>query len=197
MTHPRHCTTRRTPSQEGSFSGELIVSNACGNNTGHRPNLFAMFVKQMRIIGLLLLCFIYANCSNNRKQNGSQLQRFQLSNNASKTIPSKGHEKPNSSPEDFEIFFKSFQTDSVFQKSRVEFPLKYIVPGDDGENDAIAFIKASKLHFFGLFILNKDKAIVKKIKPSAGKIKIQFQISDTGFEKDFLFITKKSFYYKL
>jgi hypothetical protein len=97
--------------------------------------------------------------------------------------------------ENFDFFFKKFQVDSVFQRSRIVFPLKYTMLGDEGESDSTKYVSKNELKFIKLFISNKDKGIIKKRQISPSNIKIVFQIEDTGYEKDFNFIRKGDGWY--
>ncbi|BAU52600.1 DUF3810 family protein [Mucilaginibacter gotjawali] len=99
--------------------------------------------------------------------------------------------RADSTEEKFDSFFSKFQTDSVFQKSRIVFPLKYKVSSDEGESGTVKFIPKNKLSYFGLFVANGKKGIIKQINLNPATVKIQFQIKDTGYQKDFTFVKKR------
>jgi len=89
--------------------------------------------------------------------------------------------------EDFDSFSKKFGSDSVFQKSRIVFPLKSVIDGDEGDDSTTKFIKPSEMHYLGLFVANSKNRIIKKTVLSKNKVQITFQVNDTGIEEDFFF----------
>ncbi len=94
------------------------------------------------------------------------------------------------SEENFEVFFKKFDSDSVFQRSRIRFPLKYETLGDEGDPNTIKYISNNEIYHIGLYKLKEPKMTnVRKVTDSA-KVEMQFRIEDTGYEKK-LFFTKK------
>ncbi|MES2278161.1 MAG: hypothetical protein V4592_19180 [Bacteroidota bacterium] len=102
---------------------------------------------------------------------------------------------PNATIENFDKFFKRYQIDSAFQISRTIFPLKYIVTGDEGENDSTKYIAKSKVGFNKMFISNKGKMVLRKERKGPDKCNVVFQIQDTGFQNDFMFELKDNKWY--
>lgn len=92
----------------------------------------------------------------------------------------------------FDDFFQRFKTDSVFQGSRIKFPLKVVTAGE-GESDTRTVAK-TQLKFIGLFVNNKH-GIIKKKTIGPTKVLVQFQIQDTGFEEEFTFENISSVWY--
>ncbi|OCX50660.1 hypothetical protein BEL04_23100 [Mucilaginibacter sp. PPCGB 2223] len=99
-----------------------------------------------------------------------------------------------SADKSFDAFFQLFKTDSVFQKSRIIFPLKVFTAGDEGESDTKT-VTETRMKFIGLFIDKSEKGIVIKKMLSGNKTNIRFQIQDTGFEEEFTFIKINSKWY--
>jgi hypothetical protein len=143
------------------------------------------FNKNIRVVFFIIANLLCLNCHSNRnKANFPHLHKHTTANKSADDLN-----------ENFEIFFEKFRVDSVFQKSRIEFPLKYTISGDEGESDSTKFIIKNQLKFIKLFTPNKDKGIVKKTQLSPKKVQIQFQIEDTGFEKEFIFDRKDNNWY--
>lgn len=92
--------------------------------------------------------------------------------------------------EPFDPFFKKFESDSIFQKSRVKFPLKLIVTGDEGDKDSIKYIPQADWKFENLLVNQQEKSIVKKYRISDNEMRIQFQMEDTGIQTERFFKRK-------
>jgi hypothetical protein len=80
--------------------------------------------------------------------------------------------------EDFDVFFKKFNSDSLFQKSRIKFPFKIIIKDEDGDNSRI--LSKSEWHFIHLVNDKKEKSIIRKVPIQRNKILITYAIEDTG-----------------
>lgn len=76
-------------------------------------------------------------CNNNKRVKSSQPAKAAAKFNAIDDTAS----------ESFNIFFNRFSTDSVFQISRIEFPLKLTIIGGEGESDTIKFIEKKEWRF--------------------------------------------------
>lgn len=94
------------------------------------------------------------------------------------------------SEENFELFFKKFDSDSVFQHSRIDFPLKYETLGDEGDPNTISYISKNDIYHIGLNKLKEPKMIHAKKITDSSKIEMKFVIEDTGYEKDLVFEKK-------
>lgn len=93
-----------------------------------------------------------------------------------------------SKKEDFGLFFKKFQSDSVFQLSRVSFPLKAEAKSDDG--DSTRLVDKKDWTYTSIISGKIDRGIIHKKKLSANGYLVQCQVSDTGIELDYHFINK-------
>lgn len=91
------------------------------------------------------------------------------------------------SEENFEMFFKKFDSDSVFQRSRIQFPLKYETLGDEGDPSTIKYISKNDIYHIGLHKLKEPKMTSAKKVTDSSKVEIQFRIEDTGYEKNLFF----------
>ncbi len=99
--------------------------------------------------------------------------------------------------ENFDEFYKKMSTDSVFQKSRILFPLKAFESIDDYEQDNkkekfIENIIESGSWSFNRF--DKNKFIIK-INKNNNDYVINFQIVDTGFYLDYYYKIKNKKWY--
>lgn len=91
-------------------------------------------MKSPQYISLLMLLFVACNSGNHRNEIRLQHQLDSLSNelekvkiellDAQNTTSAKQSEEYTN--EDFNTFFSKFMSDSVFQKNRIQFPLKYV-----------------------------------------------------------------------
>jgi hypothetical protein len=113
------------------------------------------------------------------------------SNSAQKKVKesSLNHATRVKSAENFDLFFKKFNADSVFQKSRVAFPLKVVIAGGEGESDSTKYISDGKWQ--GGNLMAEKKHIIKKIKNADREIVVQFNIEDTGVGIYYYFAQKK------
>ena len=134
----------------------------------------------MKKLFLIVTClFLFGCTSKNANQN---------------SIPAAPVKQSDTTQENFDVFFKKFQTDSVFQKSRIEFPLKSTTIDEDGNSkksiskDEWIKNKWTFIHFFATY---KSKEIIKKTSLGQTKLEINFQVEDTGIERHFLFVKVK------
>lgn len=85
---------------------------------------------------------------------------------------------PTAISEDFDVFFKKFNSDSLFQKSRIEFPFKIITKDEGGDNSRM--LSKSEWRFIHLVNDKNEKSIVRKVLIQSNKILITYSIEDTG-----------------
>ena len=124
---------------------------------------------------ILLLCTLCLSCNLN-------------SGGANSAPASKSSQK--NADENFDAFFSRFKTDSVFQKSRILFPLKIKLTVGEGDSDSTNLIPSDRLPYINLFTVNGTKGIVKKSVLGPAKVDVRFQLQDTGFEENFTFVKK-------
>ncbi|WP_295794604.1 DUF4348 domain-containing protein [Mucilaginibacter sp.] len=124
---------------------------------------------------ILLLCILCLSCNLN-------------SGGANSASAPKTSQK--NADENFDVFFSRFKTDSVFQKSRIRFPLKIKLTAGEGDIDSTNLIPAGSLPYINLFTVNGAKRIVKKTVLSPVKVDVLFQLQDNGFEENFTFVKK-------
>jgi hypothetical protein len=109
------------------------------------------------------------------------------SDNASKTAVEKKagtlKKAAVSEPADFDVFFKKFKSDSVYQKAHINFPIKIIVTED--ERDSVTYIKENKWHYVRL--TNNKEDIYKKAQSNKNSVTIQYTVEDTGILMSFDF----------
>jgi hypothetical protein len=94
----------------------------------------------------------------------------------------------NSVYEQFDVFFKRFEVDSVFQKSRINFPLKNILKAEEG--DTVKSIDSDKWEFTNF--KNIKNLILKENKISKYNVNMILQIEDTGVNVTYSFVYKDS-----
>ncbi|AMR31905.1 hypothetical protein A0256_10960 [Mucilaginibacter sp. PAMC 26640] len=83
----------------------------------------------------------------------------------------------------FEAFLKRFNSDSVFQKAHVKFPLKMELPNE--EEDTVKYLSANKWAHFNFVSKGQDKFTTVKLDNS--HYVISYQIEDTGFFLNYYF----------
>jgi ssDNA-binding Zn-finger/Zn-ribbon topoisomerase 1 len=86
-------------------------------------------------------------------------------------------------PADFDVFFKKFKGDSVYQKEHINFPIKITVTED--ERDSVTYIKKDKWQYVRL--TNNKKDIYKKAQSNKNSVTIQYTVEDTGILMSFDF----------
>ena len=94
-------------------------------------------------------------------------------------IPKKG-----TALEDFDSFFYRFKTDSLFQLSRIKFPLKLTITDDDV--DTIKLIQKKDWRF--IFHQKEDKEIIKKVVTGENMVNVELMIEDTGVSINHYFV---------
>jgi hypothetical protein len=124
---------------------------------------------------ILLLCTLCLSCNLNSGGANSASARKSSQKNAD---------------ENFDVFFSRFKTDSVFQKSRIRFPLKIKFIAGEGDSDSTNLIPAGKLPYIDTFAANSEKEIIKKTISGPEKVNVKFQLADTGVEENFTFVKK-------
>ncbi|MBY0480205.1 MAG: hypothetical protein K2Q21_02520 [Chitinophagaceae bacterium] len=123
-------------------------------------------MKKFRFIILILLVAVgCSNSSNNEKV--PVVQAALQSTDAS-----------SGSINDFDVFLEKFNSDSVFQFSCIEFPLKLSSIGEDGHK--VSLISMEKWVFTKLANNKKLKSKIKKIIINKDQVKIEYSIEDTG-----------------
>ena len=138
------------------------------------------------LIILMIAVMLHLSCQSNSNQ--------KISTAATGHIGSPAKSKDSIDKNDFASFFKKFKVDSNFQKSRIIFPLKYILRGDEGAADSTKMIASNQMNFIALFISkSKGDLIQALLKP--GKRMVRYQLEDTGYEKDFTFETREGKWY--
>jgi hypothetical protein len=109
------------------------------------------------------------------------------SDNASKTAVEKKagtlKKAAVSEPADFDVFFKKFKCDSVYQKAHINFPIKITVTED--ERDSVTYIKKDKWQYVRL--TNNKEDIYKKNQSNKNSLTIQYTVEDTGILMSFDF----------
>lgn len=145
----------------------MRASNGFRSFTAMARNKYALII--------LLLCTLCLGCSSN---SGGVISASAL----------KSSQK--NADENFDAFFARFKTDSVFQKSRIQFPLKINLTAGEGDIDSTNTVPAGKLPYINLFIANGAKGIIKKTVAGPAKMDVRFQLQDTGFEENFTFVKK-------
>lgn len=89
--------------------------------------------------------------------------------------------------ETFETFFEKFSTDSVFQKSRIHFPLATETYDIDAEKSIPSTIEAGKWEFFNIKEIRQDKKNIYNIRKEKDQYILNGQIEDTGVYVDYIF----------
>jgi hypothetical protein len=88
--------------------------------------------------------------------------------------------------ENFDIFFDKFQKDSIFQKDRIIFPLKYFTYDTKTDSFSEEFINKKEWKYFDFSKL-PENYLRKIIKISDDEFKYNIQIEDTGVYVDYIF----------
>ena len=95
-----------------------------------------------------------------------------------KIIQSKSNDSLTVDISDFNTFFERFNSDSVFQYSSIEFPLRLIIFEEETKKET--FINKQQWEFTKLIKDSKWNSIInKKIKKNK-EIQIEYSIEDTG-----------------
>jgi len=92
----------------------------------------------------------------------------------------------------FDAFFTRFKTDSVFQKSRIRFPLKIKFTAGESCCDATNLIPAGGLPYIDTYAANAAEGIITKTILGPEKVIVKFQVAGTGVEENFTFVKKDS-----
>jgi hypothetical protein len=107
-------------------------------------------------------------------------------------LPAKAVTKFNTAdtvPERFAVFFKRFNSDSVFRISRIIFPLKLTIIGGEDESDTTKFLQKKDLWF--AHAQPEKNVIAKPEQTGKATANIHFFIEDTGFSVYYYFISRK------
>jgi len=92
-------------------------------------------------------------------------------------------------PEDFNEFFKKFNSDAKFQVSRVIFPLKYKANNDDFELTDYTMTK-EKYKTLNLDRKSDDKHLKRTLVVKKNKVTLQERGIDNGIYIDYIFELK-------
>lgn len=123
-------------------------------------------MKSTKLIALLVI--IGFGCSN-----------VSNSNNLSDTInQNKIADSVAIKPTDFNTFFGKFNTDSSFQFSSIDFPLKLVSFEDEKKKESV--INKQEWRFTKLIEQTKLKSKIKKKVVSNQEVQIEYSIEDTG-----------------
>ena len=123
------------------------------------------------LIGILL--FSCKEVNNNLKQN--QTPKRNVLN------------KSSISKENFDVFFDKFSNDSLFQHSRIKFPLRNEVYNSDNKEYEISKIDKEKWKFFNIKGLPANYIIKLSNKGDYQHV-FNVQIIDTGVNVDYIFM---------
>jgi hypothetical protein len=96
--------------------------------------------------------------------------------------------KTNNPEENFDAFLKKFETDPVFQLSRIKFPLKLTTLGEEGSDDQTKFIAKKDWKYANHKSQKGEKWIYIKTILSKNETEIQFMVQDTGVSIHYFFI---------
>jgi hypothetical protein len=140
-----------------------------------------MLVKRYLVFPLIVM--ILSACNYRKNHLDKQIVKHPVPQKQVSKAPSK-----NSIDEQFDVFFKRFQVDSVFQKSRINFPLKNILKADEG--DTVKTIDSDKWGFTNF--KNIKNLILKENKISKYNVNMILQIEDTGVNVTYSFVYKNS-----
>jgi hypothetical protein len=91
--------------------------------------------------------------------------------------------------EDFDLFFKKFNTDPAFQLSRINFPFK-LTQVDEYDNKTMEMIPVKQWNHINMLVKQTHKNIIRKHPINKNKINVQFQLEDTGIEVNYCFVNK-------
>lgn len=134
-----------------------------------------MYIK----VRYLVLCgIIFTGCQSNRDKKDTQTKSKAI---VEKKNILRSDEKKN---EDFDLFFKKFESERSFQLSRIKFPLRMESYNEEGMTTRL-----EKQYEFS--DLTKIKNLeVKKIKKSRSEIDLTLAITDTGTQVVYHFAVK-------
>ena len=150
---------------------------------------------QKQTILILLISFLFINCKNEKiKATKEQAEKLKVENIKIKKTTSKIVD------ENFEVFLEKFSHDSVFQISRVNFPLKV----KEIDLETMAELDKTKSEFKDLTILKSDyttldftypkDALTRELDRYTQKIKtnknitvVEIRGADNGIYSDFYF----------
>ncbi len=141
--------------------------------------MLLQFLKKSCLLFLISLLLV-TSCSNNKS-----IDQKQSKHSLSKTARGNA---PDTASENFILFFKRFSTDSVFQTSRIKFPIKLTIIGGEGESDTIKFIE-KKDWWFAHVLPGKDIVTMPR-QTDKTTAHIHFYIDDTGFSVYYYFVNR-------
>lgn len=95
--------------------------------------------------------------------------------------------KSSISKENFDVFFSKFSSDSLFQSSRIKFPLRNEIYNSDTNGYEVSNIHIEKWKFFNIKKLPSNY-IRKLSNKDVFKYVLNIQILDTGVNVDYIFM---------
>jgi hypothetical protein len=139
--------------------------------------MLSQIIKKYGLLcGALLL--LHPACDNNKWAKGLLPAKATVKFNAVDTAS-----------ESFNVFFNRFSTDSAFQISRIEFPLKLTIIGGEGESDTTKFLQKKDWSF--AHAQPEKKIITKPAQTGKGMANIHFFIEDTGVSVYYKFVSRR------
>ena len=118
---------------------------------------------------ILLLMLISIGCSNISSNNSYENVKI---------IQSKSNESLTADISDFNIFFERFNSDSIFQYSSIEFPLRLIIFQEETKKETL--INKQRWEFTKLIENSKWNSIINKKIKNNKEIQIEYSIENTG-----------------
>jgi hypothetical protein len=106
------------------------------------------------------------------------------SNEAVKPEKSRNQEN-NNQVENFDVFFEKFSSDSLFQRSRIKFPLPVETYDIDLDSNIKSTMEAGKWDFFNIKELDSNYIITPRKKKDQNIINLQKK--ETGISVDYIF----------
>ena len=89
--------------------------------------------------------------------------------------------------ENFDTFFEKFSSDSVFQRSRIKFPLTTETYDIDAEKMVMATIPAREWEFFNIREITRNKKHIYNTRKEKDKYILNATVEDTGIFVDYIF----------
>jgi hypothetical protein len=119
---------------------------------------------------LFLICLFLLNCNSNKKSSETT--------GKSPLVSKKKVSYHDSLTENFDSFFKKFSSDSVFQLTRVKFPLKITSESEDG--DSTCFLNKSDWRYASFGNRRDTDEIIQTKKVNKELINVQLTVKETG-----------------
>lgn len=141
----------------------------------------------MKLSFIVILFFLGCKTSGKRTINAINIGSSDSS--ITSKLPSEGvlQSVKSDSVEKFDAFFERFKRDSVFQLSRIQFPLKNTLNSDDEKE--IKTIDKKEWNYTNF--MNIKKLILSKTSISRSRVSVMLQIEDTGVNVTYNFDRKE------